>query len=105
MALPDNGPPPFDPTITKDALVQIYREFFTNHVKAAAFLFARKTKVNYSSRAFLAISRKWAMINANAFSPDKQFTKAAEYAESHSEIFGTITCPEWKNYEQDMPVP
>ena len=58
MPMPDNGPPPFDPTITKDALVQIYREICTNHVKEAAFLFARKIKVNYSSRAFLAISEE-----------------------------------------------
>ena len=52
MALPDNGPPPFDPTITKDALVQIYREICTNVVKEAAFLLARNVLCEFSRKAY-----------------------------------------------------
>ena len=55
MTLSGNSPPPFDPTVTKDVLVQVYREICTNYVKEAAFLFARKIMVGYSERALFAV--------------------------------------------------
>ncbi len=52
MAMPDNGPPSFDPTVTKDALVQVYREICTNVVKEAAFLLARNVLCEFSRKAY-----------------------------------------------------